>query len=135
MTDHPITQTWPEWVALETPWVTQAAPADFFIDAVVSEWTTARTDSSSNPALAWEYWNGTGWWRLPVDEDQTRNFRNSGTVSFEVPVDMAPTDWAGRDQQLGPCQVDRRRLRSGDGQGRDHPDRRGADRADRRKDD
>jgi hypothetical protein len=64
--------------------------------AVISGWTTARTDSSTNPALAWEYWNGTGWWRLEIDEDETSNFRNSGVVRFEVPLDLKETEWAGK---------------------------------------
>ena len=52
-------------------------------------------DSSSNPALTWEYWNGGGWRWLDVD-DQTSNFRNSGLVVFTVPADLEPVDWAGK---------------------------------------
>lgn len=96
LTNHSITPSRPEWIAFEAPWVNQAAPAQFIVDAVVSGWAVARTDSSANPALAWEYWNGTGWWRLPIDDDETSNFRNSGVVRFRVPFDLKPTDWSGK---------------------------------------
>ena len=69
-----LTPTKPEWIALETPWNPPVAPAEFIVDAVISGWTTARTDTSTNPALAWEYWNGTGWWRLENRRGRDQRF-------------------------------------------------------------
>src|SRR5438105_3685542 len=44
---------------------------------------------SDGPALVWEYWNGFTWDRLAV-EDETRNLRVPGIVSFIGPADMGP---------------------------------------------
>jgi baseplate J-like protein len=41
------------------------------------------------PQLAWEYWNGSGWQALDV-EDGTLNLSRSGLVRFEPPADAAP---------------------------------------------
>jgi hypothetical protein len=89
----------PLQIALKDAWNTDpsiAAPTKFMVVAATSEWTLLRSDTSSNPALAWEYWNGTGWWRLQIKEDHTDNLKNSGSVTFEVPGDLKPTDWAGK---------------------------------------
>ena len=53
-------------------------------------------DTSTNPELSWEYWNGTGWWKLVVTRDETLNLKISGKLEFKVPPDLAPTDWSGR---------------------------------------
>ena len=29
-----------------------------------------QEDTSANPELSWEYWNGKGWWRLDVTLDE-----------------------------------------------------------------
>ena len=52
--------------------------------------------SSTNPELSWEYWNGTGWWKLVVTRDETLNLKMSGKLEFKVPPDLAATDWSGR---------------------------------------
>ena len=49
----------------------------------------------SNPELSWEYWNG-AWSKLPLRVDQTLHLKNSGAVRFEIPDDIAATDWAGK---------------------------------------
>jgi hypothetical protein len=67
----------------------------FIVDAAVGEWTRKLGDTTSNPELSWEYWNGTGWWKLQVG-DQTLHLKASGAVRFTVPDDAAATDWAGR---------------------------------------
>jgi hypothetical protein len=41
--------------------------------------------------LAWEYWNGTSWVELSVN-DYTDMFHESGFVEFATPADMAPKD-------------------------------------------
>ncbi|BBU33474.1 hypothetical protein BTHE68_72080 (plasmid) [Burkholderia sp. THE68] len=90
----------PRWIALDAPWETRPNDANvpFVVDATLSEWTRVLSDTSSNPALSWEYWNGTGWWRLPLgdDGDATHNLRNPGVVRFVIPDDLAPLVWSGR---------------------------------------
>ncbi|HUR83680.1 MAG TPA: baseplate J/gp47 family protein [Thermoanaerobaculia bacterium] len=91
----------PLLVVLQAPWTTAPAdPADdpvtFLVDATVGEWSAQLGDPSSNPALSWEYANGTGWWKLDPIEDQTLNLKRTGNVWFAVPADLRPMDWAGR---------------------------------------
>ena len=52
--------------------------------------------STANPDLSWEYANGTGWWKLDPLVDETLNLQRGGTVTFTVPDDLRPMDWAGR---------------------------------------
>lgn len=68
----------------------------FIADGTVGEWKRLLGDTSSNPELSWEYWNGTGWWKLDVKLDETLNLKSSGGVRFVVPDDIASGDWAGR---------------------------------------
>lgn len=68
----------------------------FLVDASVGEWSVQLGDTSTNPELSWEYWNGTGWWKLLNVTDETRNFKRTGVVSFEIPPDLEPTDWSGK---------------------------------------
>ncbi|HEX7153695.1 MAG TPA: hypothetical protein VF618_19565 [Thermoanaerobaculia bacterium] len=68
----------------------------FIADGTVGPWTRLLGDTSSNPELSWEYWNGTGWWKLDIKLDETLNLKISGGVRFEVPNDIASGDWAGR---------------------------------------
>jgi hypothetical protein len=95
----------PILVALEKPWITPppGPGADFIIDGTVANWTSQLGDTGSNPELSWEYWNGTGWWKLkqvqngvPSLTDTTQNLRHGGVVRFEVPPDLQPTDVSGR---------------------------------------
>jgi glutathione S-transferase len=69
------------------------AAADVSAEA---HWLRSLDDTSTNPELSWEYWNGTGWWKLVVTRDETLNLRISGKLGFKVPTDLAPTDWSGR---------------------------------------
>lgn len=90
---HPIL------VDLETPWVIPPAvalgKADFIVDGAVQAWTGQLADTTSNPALSWEYWNGTGWWNLDAT-DNTQHLKRSGAITFKVPTDLKPTDWSGK---------------------------------------
>jgi len=61
-----------------------------------NEWKRHLSDPSSNPELSWEYWNGTGWWKLDVEFDSTLNLKSTGVVQFEVPTDIASGDWSGK---------------------------------------
>lgn len=50
-----------------------------------------------NPELAWEYWDGAGWWQIPDLVDETANLVRSGSVRFRVPANLQPTSVLGRD--------------------------------------
>jgi hypothetical protein len=76
--------------------VLPANPTSFIADGAVGEWSRRLGDASSNPELSWEYWNGTGWWKLNLKVDETSHLKSSGAVRFLVPDDIAPTDWSGR---------------------------------------
>ncbi len=70
-------------------------PGELFVNALTADWTIPRAEERPAPALSWEYWNGSGWWALKV-EDRTNNLLNTGQVRFDVPSDMAASDWSGR---------------------------------------
>lgn len=90
----------PMLVDLATPWVapppTVAGQASFVVDAAVQAWIGQLSDTTSNPALSWEYWNGTGWWSLDTTTDGTQHLKRSGAITFNVPADLRPTDWSGK---------------------------------------
>ena len=85
-------------IALGRAWDSSPTAAQSFaLDATVTGWALVRSDTATNPALSWEYWNGTGWWRLDLkDPDGTHNLRNTGDVTFVVPSDIEPVDWSGK---------------------------------------
>ena len=68
----------------------------FIVDGSIGDWSTQLSDTSSNPELSWEYWNGTSWSSLRPDIDETLNFKKTGAIRFTVPVDLEPTEWAGK---------------------------------------
>jgi hypothetical protein len=51
----------------------------------------------ADPEIVWEYWNGTGWRRLSV-EDDTDELRADGSVSFEVPSDIDTVVQLGQER-------------------------------------
>jgi hypothetical protein len=69
---------------------------DFIVDAALQEWRCNVGDTSANPELSWEYWDGRGWSRLNTTTEGTQNLRATGYVIFEVPDDIATSDWAGK---------------------------------------
>jgi hypothetical protein len=71
-------------------------PGPFVVDASVGAWSQNQEDTSANPELSWEYWNGKGWWKLDVTLDDTQNLKTTGAVQFQVPDDIASSDWAGK---------------------------------------
>ena len=86
----------PAGLLLAQSWTTLPTRDVAFIEAAFGVWDHFSMNVPSYPALSWEYWNGTAWWSLPIDEDQTANFRNTGLVVFHVPADLASSDWAGK---------------------------------------
>lgn len=71
-------------------------PATFIVNAAVGTWARLLGDTSANPELSWEYWNGKGWWKLPIQLDATSNLKSSGALEFQIPDDIAATDWSGK---------------------------------------
>jgi hypothetical protein len=63
---------------------------------VIEDFIHQLSDESTNPDLSWEYWNGTGWWKLSSVTDATGNLKTTGTICFTVPDDFGESDWAGR---------------------------------------
>jgi len=58
----------------------------------------SQGDIKLEPKLSWEYWNGKGWWVLPV-KDGTGQFLKIGDnteVQFVCPQDMAETEVYGQ---------------------------------------
>jgi hypothetical protein len=72
------------------------APYSFIVDATIGDWSQIREDTSANPELSWEYWNGKAWWKLHVTLDDTQNLKTTGALQFDVPSDISSTDWAGK---------------------------------------
>jgi hypothetical protein len=87
-------------VALSLPFITPpfdfGVGVQFLVDAAVGGWIAYLGDTSSNPDLSWEYWNGTGWSKLHPVRDETLNFKHTGRVEFKVPDDLKSGDWAGK---------------------------------------
>lgn len=100
-----IGSTYPALVVLENAWETR--PKLFenwyfsgFLTTIDSaqpgEWVRYTGDVSSNPELTWEYWNGSGWWKIDPIQDGTANLKQTGDIEFAVPQDLGPTDVLGR---------------------------------------
>jgi hypothetical protein len=53
-------------------------------------------DTTLIPRLSWEYWNGRGWLSLRVTSDTTRNLLTNGSVQFQIPRSIEPTEVAGQ---------------------------------------
>ena len=90
----------PTVVALGSRWTNNPPPLNpatpFYIDGSVGAWQQQLGDTSSNPALSWEYWNGKGWWSLEILKDGTERLAATGALKFKVPPDIAESDWAGK---------------------------------------
>lgn len=63
----------------------------FFSNGVFSE-----TNHSRLIDILWEYWNGSNWYALAVN-DYTDSFHESGFIEFMVPSDMARKNEFGKD--------------------------------------
>lgn len=98
---------------LETPWTTRPTKdSDGNLEVAVEvktsqdPWFRFIGDRSSNPELSWEYSReGGGWWGIPGLKDFTANLKANlkrsdtklvGTIEFEVPTDLQPTDVLGQ---------------------------------------
>jgi hypothetical protein len=63
---------------------------------IFGELTTIADPKTSNPALSWEYFDGSAWWTIKRLEDGTSNLRSTGLITFCVPEGLQATDVAGR---------------------------------------
>lgn len=66
------------------------------LDGSIGEWTRQLGERSSNPELLWEYFDGTGWTRLELQADETQDFQRTGSLRFNVPTTLRPTDVSGK---------------------------------------
>jgi hypothetical protein len=89
----------PTLIVLDDDWTAPPVPglaSPFVLDAAVGAWSRFLGDTSTNPELSWEYWNGKGWWKLGITFDETLNLKSSGALRFKVPDDINSSDWAGK---------------------------------------
>lgn len=90
-----------QWAVLATNWTFTPAMGVSLTFHVVPATSTSSTwrnfQVQSNPALSWEYWNGTSWWKLSGLTDSTGHLCNDGDVVFAVPADLQPTGVIGRN--------------------------------------
>jgi Baseplate J-like protein len=88
------------WLLLRDAWRTEPSGPKAILAGkmAVGAWTQIQLPRSSDaPELSWEYFDGRGWKRLEQGfRDETANFASSGPISFVVPVDIGPTDVAGK---------------------------------------
>lgn len=59
--------------------------------------TMGAPGAEEAPEISWEYWDGDGWSRLRLRDDNTRDLREPGTVRFTVPGDLEETSVSGHD--------------------------------------
>ncbi len=87
----------PRLIVLAQNWDTLAnTNTTLQLNAAVGAWLRQLGDTASNPELQWEYWNGTNWAQLLLQQDQTLNFKQTGRLEFKVPPSLAPTDVNGK---------------------------------------
>jgi hypothetical protein len=90
----------PKQISLEKSWRVPppvvSGKVAFVVEAAFGNWNIQLGDSFSNPELLWEYWDGRAWSLLNPHDDQTKNLRNTATVTFDVPPDIAAVDWSGK---------------------------------------
>lgn len=92
--DHPAVVAFTQrWTSLP-PSLT--AQTQIILNGIIGTWRHALSDTTSNPALSWEYWNGKGWWSLDILSDGTDRLAATGALKFTVPADIAESDWAGK---------------------------------------
>ncbi len=85
----------PALLAFAGPWPSRPTSV-IAVSATSENWSRQLGDSSSNPELSWEYWNGTGWWTIDDVDDGTARLRKDGMLSLRVPSDLRATDWGGK---------------------------------------
>lgn len=84
---------------LSAAWTTPPAQTrvDFFARVqLFGDWATFEPPTPRNPALSWEYYDGTAWRPIPTLVDRTQALAKAGEVTFCVPADLKETDVVGR---------------------------------------
>jgi hypothetical protein len=88
------------WTLLSEPWSAKVDPVAnayaVIVQSAAPQWRIYSPMRARNPALSWEYWNGSNWWRIDGLDDTTLDLQQSGDVQFCVPADLKPTDVVGR---------------------------------------
>lgn len=82
-------------LAFAGPWPSHPTSV-IAVSSTAEKWSRQLGDTSSNPELSWEYWNGTGWWTIDHVDDGTARLRKDGMLSLRVPSDLQATDWGGK---------------------------------------
>src|SRR5690606_18980643 len=90
------------WAILSQPWRIGHEPDDdgvvaMAFDATFGDFQEYFAPLPRNPALSWEYWDGSAWWQIDKEDmtDTTAELLTSGRVRFCVPPNIASTDVAG----------------------------------------
>jgi hypothetical protein len=100
----PDTTITPQVAVLKNSWDSAHLPAvpagktNFLLttNSLFTSFTALADETSSNPTLSWEYFDGNAWWTIPGLDDNTANLLYTGTVTFCVPPNLQQTDVAGR---------------------------------------
>ena len=77
----------PPTPTLTIPTITLDRPPGLFVDPAVAP---------PPPQLSWEYWNGTGWTVLGVNDGTAALTAPTGQVTFTAPADIEPTAIGGQ---------------------------------------
>lgn len=94
----------PATYVLHEPWTsspTQAMTAggmafSLIKNGIFGSFVVLGGSVAANPALSWEYFDGSAWSKIPRVNDATSNLLTTGTVSFCVPTGLQQTDVAGK---------------------------------------
>jgi hypothetical protein len=86
----------PRQLLLLLPWTQSPKLVTAYVEVPTIDWQRQLGETADNPELSWEYWNGSGWWKLKLVGDQTANFQRSGMLAFKVPKDLQASEWAGK---------------------------------------
>lgn len=77
--------------------VLKPAQPYFTVDDIKLDWLRFTADVATKPDLSWEYWNGSGWWKIAGLDDSTEDLKQTGELKFKVPTDIGATNVLGRE--------------------------------------
>jgi hypothetical protein len=76
--------------------ILEAAQKDF-LDRTAADTSSVTVTPTGEPVLSWEYWDGKGWRVITQRQDTTEQLRQTGTVRFPCPADIAVTSVQGQE--------------------------------------
>lgn len=88
----------PGFVLLDRAWIKPPTTVAVMVtvDAAQSAWTAYQPQTAANPELSWEYFDGSGWWKIDGLMDGTAYFLHDGEITFCLPSNIAETEVGGR---------------------------------------